>query len=278
MDTDLKTTAAVLAALRLAQERGGAAAALAQSGVRLPSGEGCNPTADGYEEVLGEAFLDDRLAEAVALGFLAGRLTPRRRHRGLNDVTAFVMDHHLVVRAAEGESILRLPWFEEELFVGRQLPDIGEIPATIRLLATESYRAALAGERNEYAFTSYGHGYAVDAVPLRGGNGAVEGVMAIATPTQSPTSAAEAVARRAQRREAELLRSNSPTRAGPALSTRELQVLTLASHGLSYSGIAEQLVISVATVKTHLAHIYAKLQVADKAAAVARGLREGLIA
>ena len=95
--------------------------------------------------------------------------------------------------------------------------------------------------------------------------------------------AASAEAHRARRaadrawREAELLGSTAPDGDAPTLSTRELEVLTLASHGFSYSDIARELVVSVATVKTHLAHIYAKLQVTDKAAAVARALRQGLI-
>jgi ATP/maltotriose-dependent transcriptional regulator MalT len=79
------------------------------------------------------------------------------------------------------------------------------------------------------------------------------------------------------RREAELLRSTESREGAVALSSRELEVLTLASHGFSYSDIARELVVSAATVKTHLAHIYAKLQVTDKAAAVARALRHGLI-
>jgi hypothetical protein len=39
-----------------------------------------------------------------------------------------MMDRDLVVVDANGTSILRLPWFDRELFVGRQLPDITEIP------------------------------------------------------------------------------------------------------------------------------------------------------
>ncbi|MGZ6564727.1 MAG: hypothetical protein ACXVH1_35200 [Solirubrobacteraceae bacterium] len=41
--------------------------------------------------------------------------------------TFFLMYEELVVQTAAGESILRLPRFEEGLFVGRQLPDISEI-------------------------------------------------------------------------------------------------------------------------------------------------------
>ncbi|TDE30043.1 response regulator transcription factor [Actinomadura sp. 6K520] len=53
------------------------------------------------------------------------------------------------------------------------------------------------------------------------------------------------------------------------LSTRELEVLRLVSRGTSNREIAGELFISEATVKTHLTHIYAKLDVNDRAAAVA---------
>ena len=66
---------------------------------------------------------------------------------------------------------------------------------------------------------------------------------------------------------------------GPApLSEREIEVLRLAAEGLSGPGIAERLVLSPATVKTHFEHIYEKLGVGDRAAAVAQALRTGLIA
>jgi PAS domain S-box-containing protein len=61
------------------------------------------------------------------------------------------------------------------------------------------------------------------------------------------------------------------------LSARELEVLQLAAHGLSRPMIAEQLIIGPATVKTHFEHIYEKLGVTDRAAAVAEAMRQGLI-
>jgi ATP/maltotriose-dependent transcriptional regulator MalT len=61
------------------------------------------------------------------------------------------------------------------------------------------------------------------------------------------------------------------------LSARETQVLKLASDGLSAPMIAERLVIGPATVKTHFTHIYEKLGVADRSAAVAEAMRQGLI-
>jgi PAS domain S-box-containing protein len=63
----------------------------------------------------------------------------------------------------------------------------------------------------------------------------------------------------------------------PPLSPRELEVLACAAQGLTSQEIAERLFISTATVKTHFANIYPKLGVSDRAAAVAVGLRLGLI-
>lgn len=66
-------------------------------------------------------------------------------------------------------------------------------------------------------------------------------------------------------------------RARAVLSDRELQILTLVAEGLSVPRMAERLYLSQATVKTHLNHIYEKLDVSDRAAAVAEGMRRGLV-
>jgi LuxR family maltose regulon positive regulatory protein len=59
------------------------------------------------------------------------------------------------------------------------------------------------------------------------------------------------------------------------LTEREIEVLTLIAEGLSNPEIAEKLVLSVGTVKTHVKHIYGKLGVDDrvKAASKARGMK-----
>jgi DNA-binding CsgD family transcriptional regulator len=60
------------------------------------------------------------------------------------------------------------------------------------------------------------------------------------------------------------------------LTRREQQVLELAADGLNGPLIAKELVLSTATVRTHFAHIYRKLGVPDRAAAVAKAMRLGL--
>jgi DNA-binding NarL/FixJ family response regulator len=61
------------------------------------------------------------------------------------------------------------------------------------------------------------------------------------------------------------------------LSERELEILALVARGTTNREAAKQLFISEATVKTHLLHIYAKLGVNDRAAAVAEGFHRGLL-
>ncbi|MGO1562684.1 two-component system response regulator [Actinomycetales bacterium JB111] len=68
----------------------------------------------------------------------------------------------------------------------------------------------------------------------------------------------------------------SPERGG-ALSAREREVLVLVARGGSNRSIAEALFVSEATVKTHLAHIYDKLGVSDRAAAVGAAYRTGIL-
>ena len=78
------------------------------------------------------------------------------------------------------------------------------------------------------------------------------------------------------------------TSAGPAataihrdltsLTPRELEVLALMGRGLSNTEIAEALTLSEATVKTHVARIFAKLTLRDRAQAVVLAYETGLVA
>ncbi|MGB3701607.1 MAG: response regulator transcription factor [Anaerolineales bacterium] len=61
------------------------------------------------------------------------------------------------------------------------------------------------------------------------------------------------------------------------LSSREVEVLQLVAEGESNSEIASHLHISQATVKSHLVHIFGKLGVSDRTAAVTAALRRGIL-
>jgi DNA-binding NarL/FixJ family response regulator len=63
----------------------------------------------------------------------------------------------------------------------------------------------------------------------------------------------------------------------PTLSPRETEVLKLVAAGSSNPSIAAQLFLSEATVKTHLLHVFEKLEVSDRTRAVTRAMELGLL-
>lgn len=62
-----------------------------------------------------------------------------------------------------------------------------------------------------------------------------------------------------------------------SLTDRETDVLALVADGLTNRAVARKLGISEATVKTHLAHVYTKLGVLDRATAVREAWERGLV-
>jgi DNA-binding NarL/FixJ family response regulator len=63
----------------------------------------------------------------------------------------------------------------------------------------------------------------------------------------------------------------------PVLSPRETQVLRLVAAGKSNPAIATELFVGEATVKTHLLHVFEKLEVSDRTRAVTRAMELGLL-
>ncbi len=61
------------------------------------------------------------------------------------------------------------------------------------------------------------------------------------------------------------------------MSAREIEVLELVVRGTSNKEIAKQLWVSETTVKSHMLHIFDKLDVTDRTAAVTASLKRGII-
>jgi DNA-binding NarL/FixJ family response regulator len=70
--------------------------------------------------------------------------------------------------------------------------------------------------------------------------------------------------------------TDRPAVSFPELTEREREILGLIAHGRTNEQIAEQLVVSIKTVRNHVSTIFSKLQVADRAQAVVRAREAGL--
>jgi two-component system nitrate/nitrite response regulator NarL len=92
--------------------------------------------------------------------------------------------------------------------------------------------------------------------------------------TRETISDAVAAASRGERLDGEQVEAVVERR---ILSPRELEVLRLTAGGQSAPSIGRELHLSPETVKTHLKNVYDKLGVSDRAAAVAEGMRRGLV-
>lgn len=94
---------------------------------------------------------------------------------------------------------------------------------------------------------------------------AVAGHMTLAAPLQARLLAAAAT-------------PDLPARAElpDGLTAREAQVLGLIGAGLTNREIAERLIVSEATVKTHINHVFAKIDARDRAAAINYASQHGL--
>jgi DNA-binding NarL/FixJ family response regulator len=99
------------------------------------------------------------------------------------------------------------------------------------------------------------------------------GLALVGSASAEPGYAAEPSARRARRAAESAVADMSVT----ALTLRELDVLKLVAQGLTNPDIARRLVLSVHTVRRHVANILHKLNLSTRAAAAAWGVRAGLV-
>jgi DNA-binding NarL/FixJ family response regulator len=103
----------------------------------------------------------------------------------------------------------------------------------------------------------------------------IEGIRSV---VEGETMLAPSVTRRLI---ADYIERRSPGSPAPSglneLTAREVEVLTLIAHGLSNAEIAAELVVSEATVKTHINRLFTKLGVRDRAQAVVLAYESGLV-
>jgi DNA-binding NarL/FixJ family response regulator len=197
--------------------------------------------------------------------------------RGLRALLDELPELEPVGEAADGEAALR--FLDEARQSGSPLPDVvlmdlqmgagmNGVEATRRITALPRPPAVL-------ILTTYSTDADILAAVEAGATGYLlkdappeELVSAVRAAARGETVLAPPVAARLLGR----VRSGRPT-----LSPRETEILELLAEGLANRQISKRLFISEATVKTHLVHVYDKLGVDSRTAAVAAALQSGLL-
>jgi diguanylate cyclase (GGDEF)-like protein/PAS domain S-box-containing protein len=101
----------------------------------------------------------------------------------LPDTSMFLLDRDLRVVLAEGAGMKDLGWMDSDMFRGRRVEELFEVPADVLEASLANYRAVLTGERREFTFTSDGSTMAIHALPVHAENGDVESVLVVVRDT-----------------------------------------------------------------------------------------------
>lgn len=179
----------------------------------------------------------------------------------------------VVGEASDGAEAIALATAErpDVVLMDLRMPNLSGAAATARITATLPDVRVLVLTTHEGdddilgAIEAGASGYLLKAAPQEE---IVAGIRSVAEghTVLAPSIAATLVTR---------MRREGTTR--PSLSPRELEVLRLVSRGRSNPEIARELFIGEATVKTHLLHVFEKLEVSDRTRAVTLALELGLL-
>ena len=197
--------------------------------------------------------------------------------RGLRAMLDELPELEPVGEAADGAAALRL--LDEARQAGAPLPDVVlmDLQLGAGMNGVEATRriTAQAGPPSVLILTTYSTDADILAAVEAGATGYLlkdappeELVAAVRAAARGETVLAPPVAARLLGR----VRSGRPT-----LSPRETEILELLAEGLANRQISKRLFISEATVKTHLVHVYDKLGVDSRTAAIAAALQGGLL-
>jgi DNA-binding NarL/FixJ family response regulator len=193
---------------------------------------------------------------------------------GLGTLLGLLEGIELVGTAADGEEALKL--------AAEHNPDVVLMDLRMpRMDGTEAIRRLTArGERpRAIALTTY----ADDASVLGALRAGARGYLTKDAGAEQIRAAVEAVARgeaaldpAIQHHVLAAVSTPQPTESPDDLTPREVEVLGLIAEGLTNTEIAERLVVSAATVKSHVNHIFAKIGARDRAQAVVYAYANGL--
>jgi DNA-binding NarL/FixJ family response regulator len=196
---------------------------------------------------------------------------------GMHGLLDSVADAQVVGEATTGDEAVALAASlqPDVILMDIKMPGMNGIEATRQILYTSPHIAILVVtmlEDDDYVFAAMRAG--ARGYLLKGANQA-EVLRAIRAVANGEAIFGPAIARRVLGYFA-TPRPAAPARLFPELTERETEVLNLIAQGRSNQEIADQLVLSLKTVRNHVSNIFSKLHVADRAQAIIRAREAGL--
>ncbi len=196
---------------------------------------------------------------------------------GMHGLLDTVPDTEVVGEATSGEEVVSLAATlqPDVILMDIKMPGINGIAATREILATSPHIGILMVtmlEDDESVFAAMRAG--ARGYVLKGANQA-DILVAIRAVARGEIIFGPGIARRLLRFFS-TIRPQAPQRVFPDLSERETELLALMAQGKSNQEIADQLDLSLKTVRNHVSNIFSKLQVADRSQAILRAREAGL--
>jgi DNA-binding NarL/FixJ family response regulator len=188
-------------------------------------------------------------------------------------------DMEVVAEAGDGEEAVRMVGTTKPdvVIMDVAMPKVDGISATKQIKSLYPKTAVLvlsAYDDDQFVFSLLEAGAAGYLLKSVRGHELVQAIRAVhaGESVLHPT-----VARKVLNRFVPVSGKSSRQKPTEILSERELDVLKLASQGLSNQDIADKLCLSLRTVQAHFSHIFNKLQVSSRTEAVVRALKEGWV-
>lgn len=196
---------------------------------------------------------------------------------GMHGLLDSVPDTEVVGEATSGDEVVSLAATlqPDVILMDIKMPGINGIAATREILAASPHIGILMItmlEDDESVFAAMRAG--ARGYVLKGANQA-DILLAIRAVARGEVIFGPGIARRLLRFFS-TIRPQAPQRVFPDLSERETELLALMAQGKSNQEIADQLGLTLKTVRNHVSTIFNKLQVADRAQAILRAREAGL--
>ena len=215
----------------------------------------------------------------------------------MGEIKVLIADDHAVVRegtrqileqepdlkvvgeAADGDEAVKLTGSSKPdvAIIDISMPRVDGIEATRQIKALYPQVAVLiltAYDDDQFVFSLMEAGAAGYLLKSVRGSELVEAIRAVYS---GESVLHPSIARKVLNRFVPSLEKGQGQEPPETLSQREMEVLQLATQGLSNQDIADELSLSLRTVQAHLGHIFNKLRVSSRTEAVVRALKEGWI-